>query len=695
MSFGPVAGRTLRDTQQRRNLAHATRTIRGRRAAAVGEMPDWEELREAGAQAKDRVLLGLDRELARLESAVQRAGGVVHWARDATEANRLVTRIAQEREIGEVLKVKSITTEEIGLNEALAVAGIGAVETDLAELVLQLSDDTSSHILVPAIHRNRAEIREIFRRTIGPADLSDDPVELCAAARTFLRERFLEGRMAVSGANFAVAETGTVCVVESEGNGRMCLTLPEILVSVMGIEKVVSSWEDMEVFLQLLPRSSTGEPMNPYTSMWTGVRPDDGPKEFHLILLDNGRRDVLRDEVGRQSLRCIRCSACLNSCPVYTRTGGQAYESAYQGPIGAIVTPQLKGVEEAPSLPFASSLCGACYDVCPVKINIPEVLVHLRGKVVEAGASPRMEAFTMKALARTMSSRRRYEFWQRRGRRLPRAGWVERLPGPPAAWSGVRDLPEMPAQTFREWWAERRDGAGGSAPVAGRRHVAAPSTIVAPARVPAAGADARADILAAIRSAVQGASPAEEIHRGYRRRADEDPDRLLLEFTEKLEELGVVVRRATTGAEIDPLLAELCRLAGAEELAIPADLPAEWRPSGARLVSEEGLTATEIGDLDGAITTCALAISATGTIVLDGGAAQGRRLLTLVPDYHLCVIPVSLIVGCVPEAVSGLADAVAAGRPLTMVSGPSATSDIELSRVEGVHGPRELHVLIV
>ena len=267
-----------------------------------------------------------------------------------------------------------------------------AVETDLAELINQLSDDTSSHILVPAIHRNRAQIAALFRRELG-VEVSDEPAELTAAARAHLRAKFLSVPVGVSGANFAVAETGHVVVLESEGNGRMCTTLPEVLVSVVGIEKILPRWRDLEVMLQLLPRSSTGERMNPYTSIWSGVADGDGPREFHLVLLDAGRTDVLADEVGRAALRCIRCSACLNVCPVYERTGGHAYESVYPGPIGAILTPQLQGLENAPTLPWASSLCGACYEVCPVKIDIPSILVHLRGRVVRevgrAGARAR------------------------------------------------------------------------------------------------------------------------------------------------------------------------------------------------------------------------------------------------------------------------------------------------------------------
>src|SRR5918992_1155044 len=305
----------------------------------------------------------LDDYLLQLERSVTQAGGQVHWARDGEEANRIIAEIVRSHDAKEVVKVKSIATDETKLNEHLERKGIRAYETDLAELIIQLAGETSSHILVPAIHKNRAEIRELFMRQLGGEDPSDDPPALTNAARLYLREKFLKAKVGISGANFAVAETGTVCVVESEGNGRMCTTLPEVLVTLMGVEKVVPAWRDMEAFLQLLPRSSTGERMNPYTSFWSGVREGDGPREFHLVLLDNGRTAALADELGRQALRCIRCSACLNVCPVYARVGGHAYESVYPGPIGAILTPQLEGMEAAGSLPYASSLCGACAEV--------------------------------------------------------------------------------------------------------------------------------------------------------------------------------------------------------------------------------------------------------------------------------------------------------------------------------------------
>jgi L-lactate dehydrogenase complex protein LldF len=461
VSFPVAARRALADSQLRTNLGKATSTIRAKRAGVVAEVGDWEALREAGAAIKARAMATLPEQLERLEASVTAAGGVVHWARDAAEANRIVAGIAGDHGAKEAIKVKSIATDEIELNEGLAAAGVQAIETDLAELIVQLAHDSSSHILVPAIHKNRAEIRALFERTIAQGrELGWEASAIAEAARLHLRRKFLTVPLAISGANFGIAETGTICVVESEGNGRMCTTLPEVLVTVMGIEKVLPEWRDLEVFLQLLPRSSTGERMNPYTSLWTGVRPaegGDGPREFHLVLLDNGRTQVLADEVGRQALHCIRCSACLNVCPVYSRTGGHAYESVYPGPIGAILTPQLKGLANAPTLPWASSLCGACYEVCPVKIDIPRVLVHLRERVVreeKSRLSP--EALAMEAVGRVFARQERYE----RAQKLARLGRGPLAKAALPAWTAMRELPEVPAQSFREWWRTRGDGAG-------------------------------------------------------------------------------------------------------------------------------------------------------------------------------------------------------------------------------------------
>jgi L-lactate dehydrogenase complex protein LldF len=450
-SFPKAARPALADAQLRHNLRNATTTIREKRARAVAELADWEELREAGRAIKADVMSRLDEYLLQFEASVQGAGAHVHWARDDQEANAVVVDIARAHGADEVVKVKSMATDEIGLNDALALVGVRAIETDLAELIIQLGGDSSSHILVPAIHRNRREIRDLFARTIADGRaLSDDPRELAETARLYLREKFLEARVGISGANFAVAETGTVVVVESEGNGRMCTTLPPVLVTVLGIEKLVPTFADLEVFLQLLPRSSTAERMNPYTSLWTGVAAGDGPQEFHVVLLDNGRTRALADEIGRQALHCIRCSACLNVCPVYSRTGGHPYQSVYPGPIGAILTPQLRGLENAKSLPYASSLCGACYEVCPVKIDIPRVLLHLRAQTSKSAA----ERTAMRALSRVFGNVGLYERAQRLARTVGPA--ARALPGPLAQWTRTRELPPVANETFREWWARER-----------------------------------------------------------------------------------------------------------------------------------------------------------------------------------------------------------------------------------------------
>ncbi|HEY5254650.1 MAG TPA: LutB/LldF family L-lactate oxidation iron-sulfur protein [Acidobacteriaceae bacterium] len=475
--FPTAALPLLQDTQLRNNVRHATGVIQGKRARVVGEMPDWQALRDAGQRIRAHSLEYLDFYLEQFDARCTAAGGRVHWARDSAEANRIVVGLAQNS-TGRVIKIKSMTTEETGLNRALEAAGISPVETDLAELIVQLGHDKPSHIVVPALHKNRHQVRELFSRTMNLPDLGDRPEDLAEAARLHLRRQFLSTPVAISGANFLIAETGGVCIVESEGNGRMCLTLPRTLISVAGIDKIIPRFQDLEVMLQLLPRSATGERMNPYNSVWTGVHPGDGPEEFHIVLLDNRRTEVLRDPEARETLHCIRCGACQNACPVYRQTGGHAYGSVYAGPIGAILTPQLAMMERGQSLPYASSLCGACYEVCPVKINIPEILIHLRGRVV-TGRSKALRALHPEAIAmRTMqwifSSSTRFSFAQRAGRIAQRpwirlSGWIEKLPSVLGGWTRTRDLRPLPAQSFREWFHARQ--AGPSAPShTGDRH---------------------------------------------------------------------------------------------------------------------------------------------------------------------------------------------------------------------------------
>ncbi len=473
--FPKYAKEELKNEQLRANLRFVTHAIRNKRARVTAEVPDWQDLRNTGESVKNYVLANLPELLEQFERNFTAAGGHVHWARNATEANQIALDLIREQGVDEIIKIKSMATAETGLNEFLEENGINAIETDLAEEIVQLGHDRPSHILVPAIHRNRREIRDIFLREIEGInpDITDEPAELAEASRNRLRNKFLNTTVAVSGTNFGIAETGTLTIVESEGNGRMCLTLPDTLITFMGIEKILPTFQDYEAFLQLLPRSSTGERMNPYTSMWTGVTPGDGPQNMHVILIDNGRTAVLADEVGRQALRCIRCSACMNVCPVYERAGGHAYGSTYPGPIGAILSPQLSGIEAAEnnSLPYASSLCGACYEVCPVKINFPEVLVHLRAKDVESQHAVREFEGNKKAPfsqmdgmmlgAKKLFTSGKMMSIAERG--LPmsrlitgRKHKITAVPGIVGGWTAYRDIPEPPKESFRNWWKKEK-----------------------------------------------------------------------------------------------------------------------------------------------------------------------------------------------------------------------------------------------
>ena len=460
-AFVPLAHVGLNNATQRHNLQHATTTIRQKRANTVQEVDDWELLRNAGSALKEDVAARMPELLEQFEKAVSDRGGIVHWARDAKEANEIIEGLIRETGETDVVKVKSMATQEIGLNEHLEDAGIHAQETDLAELIVQLGDDMPSHILVPAIHRNRAEIRDIFVDKMPNTDdsLKAEPAELAEASRQFLRQQFMKAKVAISGANFGVAETGTVNVVESEGNGRMCVTLPETLITVMGIEKLVPTFQDLEVFLQLLPRSSTAERMNPYTSMWSGVTEGDGPQNFHIVLLDNGRTAALSSPVGHQALKCIRCSACLNVCPVYERAGGHAYGSVYPGPIGISLTPQLTGMKDhndpSASLPYACSLCGRCDDVCPVKIPLSDVILENRHQKVTHAASP-IEPKLFKTVQLLWDNPK---MWDKvthlvaLGRVMGGFnGTIESLPLFMSGWSDGRDTAIPPKKSFRQWF---------------------------------------------------------------------------------------------------------------------------------------------------------------------------------------------------------------------------------------------------
>ena len=448
-------------------VQRATAKFLGKRAALIDRYgaERWEALRQAGHELRLHTLTHLDAYLALLEQQVTEAGGHVHWARDAEEARRIVLEIAQQHGVRRAVKVKSMATEEIDLNDALQAAGIAVRETDLGEYIVQLAGVMPSHIIVPAVHLTKEGIAELFHEKLG-VEAPPEPEKLTEIARGRLREEFLAADMGISGGNFLIAETGTLVLVTNEGNGRMCTTLPPLHVAVVGIEKVLPDLESLAVVLQLLPRNATGQALTTYTTLLTGPRRsagEGGAEEFHLVLLDNGRSRILGDEVTRQTLLCIRCGACLNVCPVYNNVGGHAYGWVYPGPIGAILAPQLLGAAAAGDLAFASSLCGACADVCPVKIPIPEILLRLRRRVVEGdetgpavlAAAPRLAGALGSAV---MAMPRLYEFGTQLLRLvqapLRRGAWLPALPPPANRWTDVRPFMAFGAD-FRGWWRGR------------------------------------------------------------------------------------------------------------------------------------------------------------------------------------------------------------------------------------------------
>lgn len=446
-------------------VRQATSRFASNRAAVVADVAQWEELRELGSAIRLHTIEHLDRYLERLAQTVKTQGGHVHWASTSQEACRIVLDIAKEHGVDLVVKAKSMATEEIGLNHALESEGIHVVETDLGEYIIQLAGTGPSHIIVPAVHLKKEEIARLFSQTLG-IDVPAEPTELTRIARGVLREKFLTARMGISGANFLIAETGTLVMVTNEGNGRMCTTLPDIHVAVVGIDKVVPNWESLSVLLRLLTRSATGQKLSTYVQFISGPQREEGefgPREFHLVLLDNGRSKILKDPVGRQVLKCIRCGACSNVCPVYQNVGGFAYGWFISGPIGAIFTPQLLGVQVARELPFASTLCGACAEVCPVKIPIPTILRHLRHRVAEGNS---IEPPAMPLVIRWMASLISWAFsnpWTYRlggyllriSNVLSREGWITHLPFPFNRWTQIRPLPQV-SNRFRSWWRRKK-----------------------------------------------------------------------------------------------------------------------------------------------------------------------------------------------------------------------------------------------
>ena len=457
--FKENASGALGDSNLQAAMRRATGSFLSRRSAAVADQGDFEALRAYCGAVKAHTLEYLDHYLEQLVDRVEALGGTVHFAADGEEAVRIVADLAVANGVRTVAKSKSMLSEEIHLNEALEAAGVCPVETDLGEYILQIDGDFPSHIIGPALHKTKEQITQLFHEKIGTA--ADATVsELTAAARRVLRRSFLEADMGVTGVNFAIAETGTIALVENEGNIRFSTSLPRIHLAMMGIEKIIPRMRDLPAFLNVLTRSATGQKASSYISILTGSRragEPDGPEAFHLLIVDNGRSSVLADPKLRDVLRCIRCGACLNSCPVYQQVGGHAYGWVYSGPIGAVLDPGLLGLEETRMLPHASSLCGACGEVCPVKIPLPELLVEHRRRAVERGLAPRIERSGIGAYAFIASRPILWNSGTTGGRVAARlldrggslkAGWVPGLAG----WLKERDFPAPARRSFRELW---------------------------------------------------------------------------------------------------------------------------------------------------------------------------------------------------------------------------------------------------
>ncbi len=438
-----------------------TRRQDGGRRSAITELPDQLAARELAARIKDHTLQNLDRYLDQLADSVRRTGGHVHFAATGEQACETISQIGRDSGAKLIVKAKSMASEEIELSHALEHDGFEVVETDLGEYILQIGHEKPSHLVAPVIHKNRQDIGRLFADKLG-IPYTEDPEELTRVARGILREKFRAADMGIIGCNFAVAETGTICIVTNEGNGRFCASRPRVLVCLMGLEKVVPRMSDLALFLKLLAKSATGQRITCYTSLTTGPKQPgdfDGPDEFHLVVMDCGRSGILATEY-RSTLRCIRCGACLNACPVYRKIGGHAYESVYPGPIGKLITPLLSGMETYENLPQASSLCGACLEACPVRIDIPAMLIAMRNDLRRRGRSQAIYRWGFKFWKMGMKSKFLYSLGARMGRLFfdagARDGWHRELPGPGSGWTDHRDFPAMAAKPFHQRWEALR-----------------------------------------------------------------------------------------------------------------------------------------------------------------------------------------------------------------------------------------------
>ncbi|MEK7682545.1 MAG: LutB/LldF family L-lactate oxidation iron-sulfur protein [Chloroflexota bacterium] len=665
--FVQRAHAAIADAQLQRLLDQNYEARQRAREAALHGLQDPTELRRRARAIRQQVVAKLEAYSNQFESRLRENGVQVHRASDGPEANRLIVEIAQRHGAELVAKSKSMVTEEIGLNEALEAAGIRPVETDLGEFIVQLRAEKPSHILTPALHLSTAQVAESFRGRLG-AEVGDDVEQINAAARAHLREVFLKAPVGLSGVNFGVAETGTLCLVTNEGNGRMVCTVPPVHIAVMGIERLVPSLDDLAVMLRLLPRFATGQKISSYVSLIHGPRhpaDPDGPSERHLILVDNGRSKLAGTPLA-ESLLCIRCGSCLNACPVFREAGGHAYGSVYPGPIGAVVSPGLFGFEQYGNLAQASTLCGACTDACPVGIEIPRLLLEVRASSAPTPTARKLNLYTWLALSPS-----RFRWAQRLAaiatKALPsRGGWITQLPGPLAAWTGTRDFPPFARRPLRSRVRRKRQQ------VWPRRPELEPPREAPPA-IESAETSEKADLfeqeLRALGSEVIRCSESDA------------PDRIVGE----LYVLGA--SRLLAWGQVEPILFTV--LQRLTEEGFPVTQP-EVPHGAARDEAVRSLGEAEVG-LTGAVA----ALAETGTLVLSTGSRRSL-LPSLLPEVHMAIVRSKDIYADLESWLhAGGSQYIAGSSNLTLISGPSRTADIEMTLTVGVHGPRQLVVFLI
>jgi L-lactate dehydrogenase complex protein LldF len=722
--------RAVHNPQLTQAMDRATRRQDDARKIIIQELGDPLAVRELAGECRDRALDRLDERLARLAEGVQRNGGQVHWALDGETACHIVQRIARRARCKLIIKTKSMMCEEIELNPFLQRSGLEVVETDLGEYIVQLAGEPPSHIVGPACHKSAGEVAELFNEKLG-VPYTEDPEILARSAREVLREKFRQADMGITGANFAIARTGTVVTVTNEGNGRFVASRPRVLVTVMGMEKVIGSTADLAVLLKVLPRSATGQRLSVYTNLTDGPRRPgdaDGPEEYHLIVVDNGRSRILASRY-RQLLRCVRCGACLNACPVYRKIGGHAYGSVYPGPIGKLLTPLLETLIARADFPQASALCDACRDACPVRIDLPEMLIMMRNDLRRMNQIPLTYRLGFAVWAKVMKSPRLYRLANRLGRfgLLMEAfqGWVDRIPPAGNPWTDVRDLPVPAARPFNRIWQGSLKHVRSWAPPPVTR---APAMTVQPyGSAPGGHADRRpyrepasADPWAAASQSAQGKGEVtqEEFLRRVRQAlsgvacgpVDPDTERarlvgrdgdLVALFKQRAAELHVNLHEADDPGQAIDVVGNIIRDMGASRAVMADEGLLHAASMVARLLSfscsltvvREGTGPDASFDADVGITSAELGIAETGSVVLQSGGPR-RRLVGLAPPAHIIVLPKARIVADLLDWARWC-DAQPPQANRTIITGPSKTADIELTLVTGMHAPGVVHVVLV